>query len=280
MTANQIAYSKHLEEARHNRVSERHEHYDTRTRRMTAITGAKSLEETQRHNTETERLNWWTATESQRHNQEVERQNWWNMQTTAAENRRHNTVTEAQRSLEIENDSQYKRDTAWAQQMQASAAMRRAETAQYDAETSRMNAETNSRNATTRENELAASISAVRQNVGVQYANIAEQRRHSQAVESETAQHNRTSEMLGVDQMWRTTEETVRHNQAMEKTNQYNAETNRMNADSSRIQAAAASQNASTNSKRVSVEARNATSNRINALSNLARSIILTGGIT
>lgn len=267
MTANQINYAKLKEESRHNRVSERHEHQDVATRRYQASTAAFNAQETQRHNQEQERVNWWSARETQRHNQEQESANWFNIRTTTAETERHNRQTEDIQSRDVESQSQFRRDTAWAQLMQATQAGRaneiaaqNAQTQKIRAESDRMNAETNRMNATTRQSELSASISAVRQNVGLGYSQLQESTRHNLANELETRVHNRNTEHEITTNNWLTRSEDQRHNLASESVAQQNADTNAMNARTNRT-------NAATNRKQADIASRNATSNRITAVS-------------
>lgn len=192
MTANQIAYSKHLEEARHNRVSERHEHYDTRSRRMQAE-AAGSQAQTAAYRADTERqqlgVNWWLAQEQQRAAMAKE-----------SETYRHN--------YQQEQIDMYKSMTA------ASAAQDQARAALQQAAVARTNA-------TTRQNELAESIrhssvlegqsqsqliEQVRRNKAseaINYAQIGESRRASRAQEALTSQriseetrHNLESEKV------------------------------------------------------------------------------------
>lgn len=292
MTANQINYAKLKEEVRHNRVSERHEHQDVRTRRLGAQTAAYSATESARHNRETEQINWWNAREatrhnqevestnwfnaqeSRRHNQEVEQTNWFNVRTTTAESQRHNAAMEQLEGKKLDIERDYRTAQSSALLRQATQAARANEIRSYEAETSRYNAETNRRNAETRENELAASISAVRQNVGVDYARIAESRRHNEASELETQVHNRNTEhQTSMANTFNLMEQT-RHNIASEDIWSRNADIAQQNADTNRM-------NASTNQYNSKSQRISAMSNAWSSAINVARTLITpTGGFT
>lgn len=254
MTANQINYAKHKEEVRHNLISERHEHQDVQTRRQQARTAQFTAQENQRHNQEQEAINWWSNRETQRHNQEQEATNWFNVRTVTGETERHNRQTELLQQQNQESEMAYRRDSAWAQMIQASAtgraneiAAKQAQIQENRAESERMNAETNRMNATTRQNELAASISAVRQNVGLGYAQISETTRHNQAQEAETSTHNRNVEHETQTNNWLLRVEDQRHNLATESVAQQNATSAASQAASAKKQADAASRNATSN---------------------------------
>lgn len=68
MTANQIAYNRHLEDKRNHLVLEQHSAMQAEAAKSQADTAAKRAEEEGRHNKATETINWWSAQEVQRHN--------------------------------------------------------------------------------------------------------------------------------------------------------------------------------------------------------------------
>jgi hypothetical protein len=96
MLATQVQYLDYKERQRHNIVSEEQNAADVATRAKTleeAIRHNKAYEqETQRHNVESENINWFNAQENQRHNIEGEAIGWFN----AREQQRHNLVWEDQ----------------------------------------------------------------------------------------------------------------------------------------------------------------------------------------
>lgn len=225
MTANQIAYAKHVEERRHNRVSETHEH-------LQAETSAKRQAEDARHNRATEAHNWWatsqTLGETQRHNQESEAISWWTNRATLDESQRHNLATEGTARYSAEQTALFQRGQLQAQQRQAAVAER--------------NASVNELNAQTRSNELAASIAAVRSQVGLGYAQLKEQAIHNRNVESEAQTNN-----------WLRRVEDQRHNIATENVAQQEADV--------------AARNATANERNAASTASQATSARITAIS-------------
>lgn len=246
MTANQIAYYKAREDARHNRVSEVHEHQDVHSRKVTAQAAertslANSMNaETNARNATT---NWWAAQEQGRHNLETERVSQFSASALA--------------------DYQLKQGEALLRQ--AAVSERQADTAARQALVAERNATVNERNlanlyrnsvanetqaqvsrlnAATRQQELAASISMNAKQVALGYSQLAETRRHANVTEAQNAQNIRL-----------TTAETKRHNQAQEAINRYSNQSGRMQAEASASQATSAS--------------RNATSNRISAVGNV-----------
>lgn len=166
MTANQIKYNEYLENARHNRVSERHEHrqvgaqeLQAQASHMQALTAQATQEEQARHNVANENYNWWqgfnSLIESKRHNQESERISQYSADTD--------------RQIR-EGELAVKRETLADRQRQTDIAQQDAETRMFSALTSR-------------------------QQIGLGYAQLAETARHSQAVEAETARANRAAEL-------------------------------------------------------------------------------------
>lgn len=184
MTSNQIAFSKAVEDARHNRVSERHEHYDTRSRRMQAEASLTQAE-TGRQQLG---INWWTAQETQRANKAKE-----------AETYRHNYQDEQLKMYSYMT-------AASAAQDQARAALRQAGAAE--------------RTATIRESELAEALRRNQVLEGFTQKEIAETVRRNKAQESisraqvgETSRANKVREALEQQSLI----EQVRHNKEGEK---------------------------------------------------------------
>lgn len=184
MTANQIALSKLREEARHNRVSEVHEHYDTRTRRQQADAATSQADTAAKQLA----VNWWSAQEAQR-----------SAMAKEAETYRHNYQQE-------QLDSYRYMTAAAAAQDQARAALQQAGTA--------------ARNATTNENVLAETI---RRNMALESQaskELQEQSRHNRAAEgvsyaqvSEQKRANVAQEQLKAQYQ----QELARHNVEAEK---------------------------------------------------------------
>lgn len=264
MTANQIAYAKHREEARHNRVSEAHEHRDVSSREQTAA------------------ANYWQAatasaraTEEARHNKAVENQTAWFNRAQIGEQERANREKEQISWYSATSEDAYRRSTATSQMRQASVAERNATTQwmqlgneEMKARASLLQAQASHRQAKVREDELSETIAQNARYLGLQYSQLAEAQRHNLASEGITSSYNAG-----------TLAESFRHNVESEKVAQ-------SQAISASRQAAAASQNAYTASRNASVNERgatsreeevevakrNATSNRINAVANAVRS--------
>lgn len=216
MTANQIAFARHKEESRHNRVSERHEH------RSIEQQGARYAEEA-RHNQETERVNWWSAQEQGRHNQATE--------------------ATAQFSANALRDFQINQSEALLRQ--AGVAERRADIDYADlankyrtSVANARNAATNERNAATREAELRQSIVATNASIGLGYSQLAEQTRAAQAREAENYRSNVAN-----------LEELSRHNVATE-------EIGSTQAGAAETQAAASKSRARTEVRRTTIQSR------------------------
>lgn len=234
MTANQIAYAKHLEESRHNRVSEVHEHQDVQTRKFVANTG------------------WYSAKEQARHNMEQERVNWWDTKTRNAENERHNREDERTKlfSANALRDFQIN---------QSEALLRQAATSERQAQVAEENARTNARNAATRENELAASIRAVNKNVGLGYSQL-----------QETSRHAKAQEYIDTGKALFGTAETIRHNMASESVAQRNSDINQQQVDVAKRNASVNERNAASREEEVQTGKYNAKSQRITAVSGAA----------
>lgn len=234
MTANQIAYAKHLEESRHNRVSEVHEHQDVQTRKRAAETG------------------WYSARETARHNVEQEKLNWWDKQTGHAETQRHNKEEERTKlfSANALRDFQIN---------QSEALLRQAASSERQAQVSEENARTNALNARTRQNELAASIQAVNKNVGLGYSQLAESQRH-----------NVKQEHTEVGKVLFPTVETIRHNQAVEEVSRRQADIAQQQADVAKRNATVNERNVAAREAEVETGKYNAKSQRITAVSGAA----------
>lgn len=230
MTANQIAYAKHLEDSRHNRIQEKHEHYSTRTARIGAMaqqsqatTAALRQSEDARHNQETERVNWWAAQETGRHNQESERlsaqQNIWNRE--------------------------FQQNQSEAAFRQASAAERRMSAGETDAETRRRLADLESTKVklqdyynragiSQRQAELGYQYSQLGANMGLAYSQLAESSRHNVEQES-IGRTNATSQRISANAAAENVKVNKRHATVAER----NAATNEKNATSQRINSVA-----------------------------------------
>lgn len=252
MTANQIEYAKHLETGRHNRVSERHEHQDVQSRRMTAEANQRNAttnwfaaQEQQRHNYNTESATFAANAEVERHNRESERLTG----SQLSESVRHNRATERTALYGAVSQSNYWNRSIGAKLKEISVAERNADTNRMQAESSRVQARAAARNAATRQSELAESIrrnsldySAKMAQVNLGYGQLAETTRSNQARETENLRHNVESEKVATSQ-----------------------------AMSSARQADAAKQNAETGRTKANIDRYNATSNRINAYANVGR---------
>lgn len=160
MTGNQIRFNEYRETKRHNKVSEIHEHRKVgaeeekaRAATTTAETGRLALSETQRHNIQTERQNWWTTL------------------NTLGETSRHNKVQEG--------IQQFQADVGKYNALVAEQKMRN------EYELGQKQAEINARLAKVSESQLGVSrynAETARQNVGLGYANLEEtQRSHKRS---------------------------------------------------------------------------------------------------
>lgn len=252
MTANQIEYAKHLETGRHNRVSERHEHQDVQSRRMTAEANQRNAttnwfaaQEQQRHNYNTESATFAANAELVRHNMESEKV----AGLQASETARHNKATERTALYGAINQATYWNRTASAKLQEIGVAQRNADTNRMQAESAKMQAHAAATNAATRQSELAESIrrnsldyNARMANVNLGYGQLSELNRSNVVREMETARHNVEAEKVATSQ-----------------------------AMSSARQADAAKQNAETGRTKANIDRYNATSNRINAYANVGR---------
>lgn len=226
MTANQIAYAKHLEDQRHNLVQEKHEHYSTRTARMAARaqrsqagTAAARQREEARHNIEGERVNWWNAQEANRHNLASER------------------LTQQQNVWE----HAFKESQAEASLRQAAVSERQAAVSESNAETQRQLAATESSRVQLQHAYNMGQLSARSAELGFSYANLSELTRHNVEQES-VGRTNATSQRISANASQTTAQAATRHAKVAERNasvNEQNAATNRKNATSSRIQAVA-----------------------------------------
>lgn len=273
MTANQIAYAKHREDVRHNRVSERHEHRDVQSRELQAKsawsqagTAQIRAEEDARHNRETESAQWWmnraTITEQQRANQEKERISWYDAMSNDAYRRstaqaQHRTVDVAERNAL----------TAW---HKLGVDELNARTAAYKAEQTARTADAQARANEIRSAELAETIRQNKAWLGFNYANLSEtgrthranesiQSAYNAAVTAESRRHNVESEKVATSQAISAAKQAAAATQ--------NAYTNSRNASSNQ-------QNANTREAELEVQRKNATSNRINAVANAGRTVI------
>lgn len=258
MTANQIAYAKHREESRHNLVSERHEHQDVKSRRLTAEAAGRNAlansmnAETNARNATT---NWWAAQEQGRHNLETERISQYSADAT--------------RAFQLQQGEALLRQAAVSER-QASVSEANSQSMAKQAEAAVRQAAIAAQNATTRENELAASIRANQRQVALGYAQLSENRRHNQAYESEISRSNRVSEINT-----RTSIENQRlYNEAMARSAARNATTNRINASTNRRQAAVSERNATVNERNVELGKLKAANQYV---SDLARTFVIGG---
>lgn len=291
MTANQIAYAKHLEERRHNRVSERHEHRDVESRSLTAAanwwqasTASKRAVEEGRHNRAEEERNWWlnraATAETQRHNEAQE----YLQGIQAAETRRHNESQEgvawfsanALRNYQLNQSEALLRQAAVAER-NADSQTRIAASNEQQARAALLNAMTNQRNADTRLSELAASIGMNSARVAADYASIAESQRASMARQDEINRSNRINEMLQSERDYFSYTEQQRHNRQTERVAQLNARAQLMNAKSQRISANASTSQAQSARHRAWNETGATMIKGIDTASRLASSII--GGL-
>lgn len=214
MTANQISYARQREEARHNRVSERHEHRDVESRRISALAADSQAA------TASARL-----AEDTRHNQEGERINWFATQEEAQERRRHNMTTEGTELFKAQTDRESKLGQLLVSQRQVATQERQATSREREVGVQERQLELNRRDTQSRATQAYASLlgaqaSGLNAQASMQQASAAlkqaetaqmreftnqsalsESIRHSKAVEMETARANRTKE-----------QEVARHN--------------------------------------------------------------------
>lgn len=257
MTANQIALAKVREEGRHNRVSERHEHIDVRSRQRTALANSLNAETNARNAT----TNWWAAQESARHNLATER-----VSEYSAKALRDYQLSQSEALLRQaavgERQASVAERNAFSTERQAAVSERQVGVAEKDlankyrsSVANELNAQSSSRQAAVaemlvgvRNREIAANLMMNQRQVALGYEQLAEQARHSKASERITDTHN-----------LRTRAETKRHNEAMEF-----VDTTEMYHSAERARAATSQADSA---------ARNATSNRIAAFGSVASGV-------
>lgn len=266
MTANQINYAKLQEERRKNLESERltgqaneASQLQAKSAWSQAQTAILKQQEEARHNQEGERINWWTnrATleESQRHNLESERQNL--------------LSTNYLRDFQLKQGEALLRQAAasesqaWAAREQASASSRQAASREKELEVTRYNSLINAQNATTRENELAASIAAVNKQVAASM--------HATDVSGYNASVRNIIEAQ--DNLARQ-QETHRANVAQESISSRNANTAAKDAETRAKAQQTNEKNATTNRIRAVTGGIRDVSQAANNLSSLAKSIL------
>lgn len=206
MTANQINYARVREDRRHNLISEKHEHEDVRTRRMTAGANVSQAE--------TARLR---QSEDARHNRMSERFNTEKLNIESAETRRHNAATEDVQRFSALAESIYKQSKAQFESRQAAVSEREASVRERQAAVSEREVSSRERMESVERSKahsqyLAALASQEQAKVAgvraeTEKSQLAESIRHAQAVEHETSRHNMYDESIRVAQ----NNETRRH---------------------------------------------------------------------
>lgn len=208
MTANQIKFAELREQQRHNRVSERHEHRDVNSRRLSA----ESAWETAQANSRNATTNWFSYLEQARANKAQESLKAQSQEETA----RHNVEMESQGRSTISEQVRHNFETEGINWFNATQTQRNAE---RQSSASLIQAE-NARDANDiRRSELSETIrrnsawmNLEQANIGLGYAKIAQ----SDRALAETRRHNavgETREGAYASQMVR---ETIRHNRAAE----------------------------------------------------------------
>lgn len=180
MTANQIAYAKQQEEARHNRQTEGIQTHQAESQRIQAQVAHNKQLEDARHNLEQEKVNWWSARETGRHNYEQEGVSWFQAQNAAW-----NDAKKAEATLR----------QAAASERNALINQQNADTLAYNAESSRLSALAGQLGAQASFRQSTASL-----------LNAAELTRHNMAYEDELNRSNVAREL-----------ENTRSNQARER---------------------------------------------------------------
>lgn len=285
MTANQINFARHKEDSRHNRATEEAKLRDIAigerqayASELQAQTAAKRQLEDVRHNTESERINWFntlqTTSEARRHNQEQEQISWFSAQAQD----RHNYESRQIASRQAEASSLQAR-TAWEalgiQRLNATTASRQATVAEQQAAVSRRLATVQERQATVAErnasvNEYAAqtgriSASAAQTSASAAYQNALASQRQSEIRAGELAESIRRNTIQLA--------ETQRHNEELESIERDRAASYAEQAKAATSQAVSASRRTDNDTYRTKLDTADTVIRGVNAASNLAGSI-------
>lgn len=240
MTANQINLAKVREEARHNRVSERHEHEDVASRRLSANASYLTAQAQDRNAT----TNWWAAKEQGRHNLETERVSAYSADALASFQLKQGEALLRQAAV-AEREADTRVREALVKERQASVAERDLANRYRSSVAQQTQAEVAKQNTQIRRDELAASILANQRQVALGYSQLAESKRHAQAVESETMRANMATEGINATR----NEIQSRYNRQMYSLGYMNATSQRTTAEAAKQQSTAAAKNATTNER-------------------------------
>lgn len=188
MTSNQIKFAQHKEDVRHNLVSERQKVRDqeiglitAEAARSQAATAAARQKEDYRHNIQTENINWWST------------------QNQLAETNRHNTESERVAWGQLAADTSYKQSTAKSQARQATVAERNASVNESALQVQRYNANTARMNVGVGYAQAAASqlgAEAAKLNADTRQSELAETIRINSLRQDETVRHNEVQESI------------------------------------------------------------------------------------
>lgn len=284
MTANQIAYARHLEERRHNVETESQGRRDVESRALTANaswwqaeTAMRSQQEGARHNREAEATNWFAALETQRANTEREAIQWWANRAQVEETQRHNRAaeTETQRA-NIANETERRRanissenisrtansNNMWRYQRENERELAKIPILQQQADSSAAQATAALKQAATAERR-----------VGYEYSSLAELMRHNLASEAELTRHNAYSEYLTANQQT----ETQRHNEMMEAAQRYSNFTTFYDASTRRQELSVKQQQADAASLRAKASAAQSAASIFTAAGRVAAGLMIGG---
>lgn len=252
MTANQIKYAEHKENARHNVVMEGEEKSRTQSQALTsqanwwqAATASARLEEDSRHNRRSEFFTQQQLSETYRSNLANESIKLKQHQESV----RHNQASEEVDWFKANTQDRYNQAMLKINQLGAEAQMRAAQAREASALASSMQADA-----------ALKRLAVEEKNSAIRYAELLESQRANKAREVENTRHNKASESLGYYDVTRQTglgysrlSEDIRHNMANELVSNINAQANMRNAYTNRL-------NARTKQGELNVSRRNAES--------------------
>lgn len=284
MTANQIAYAKHLEEKRHNVETESQGRRDVESRALTASanwwqaeTAMRRSQEESRHNREAEATNWFATLETQRANTEREAIQWWQNRTTAAETQRHNEAVEreavrsnTQREAEARRSNlagehiarSTMENNLWRYQREDARELAKLPILQQQADASSRQA-----NAALQQAAIAAG------RLQYEYSSLAEAIRHNYVSENELIRHNAYSEYLTSNQQT----ETQRHNEMMEAAQRYGNYTSFYDAQTRRNELSIKQQRADADTQRAKASSAQAAASVFSAAGRIAGGLMIGG---
>lgn len=264
MTQNQIRYAEHLEQSRHNRVAEKHEHYDVyENKRITAESAARGAEAKQEAN----RVNWFSAQEQQRAHLAQEAETRRSNIARESETLRSNLAKETQNAVANEISRQHyvnqdeatfrRLDTEW-NQLENQRNLT-AETIKHNRAVESLTA---AQQAETRRANMA-NESIAKSNIGLGYSQLAEASRTHRANEQISSASQQATQRLQEAQG------RAVISQALSASKQASAAETR--ASASVVQAGSSVRQSEAAQSQAESARRNATSNRINAISGAVR---------